>query len=86
MAAEKRKKEISQLDQQLLEKLAARLRTFRKEKGFSNYEKLAYEHNLSRSQIGKYEKGHNMTILSLVTLLRALDVPLREFFSDGFDE
>jgi transcriptional regulator with XRE-family HTH domain len=86
MAGNNGKKEINQLDKALLDKLASRLRMFRKEKGFSNYEKFANQHNLSRSQIGKYEKGQNMTITSLAALLRALKIPLKEFFSEGFDE
>ena len=77
--SEGRKKEV-------MEKLAARIRAVRKQRGFSNYEKFANQHNLSRSQVGKYEKGQNMTIYSLVTLLDALDMSLGEFFSEGFEK
>jgi transcriptional regulator with XRE-family HTH domain len=86
MAGNKRKIERNQLDKELLDKIGSRLRVFRKDGGFTNYEKFANQHNLSRSQIGQYEKGQNMNITSLAALLRALGVSWKEFFSEGFDE
>jgi len=86
MAGNKRKIERDPLDQELLDKIGARLRILRKEKGFKNYEKFSYEHNLNRSQIGQYEKGQNMTLTTLAQILRALNVSWKEFFSVGIDK
>jgi hypothetical protein len=41
---------------------------------------------MSRSQIGQYEKGQNMNLTSLGSILRALGVSWKEFFGEGFDE
>ena len=64
--------------------LGKRLRHFRKLKGYSNYEHLAYDAGISRSQYGKYENGGNIKFSTLCTILNHLDVSLADFFSDGF--
>ena len=69
----------------LLERFGERLKYFRKLKGFSNYEKLAYELGISRSQYGKYENGGNIKLSTLVKILSSLDISLKEFFAEGFE-
>ena len=86
MPAKNSNQEIGEFEKRILEKVAARLRELRKEKGFSNYEKFSNKYNLNRSQVGKYERGANMNLLSLVRILTALDVSLNEFFSEEFDK
>jgi transcriptional regulator with XRE-family HTH domain len=71
---------------EMLEKIAARIRSLRKKRGYDNYEKFAYEHNLNRSQYGRYEKGEDLRFTSLVRVCRAFGVTLSEFFSEGFDD
>lgn len=68
-----------------LNQLGERLRYYRKLKGYSNYEHLAYDLGISRSQYGKYENGGNIKFSTLCKILDFLDVSLNEFFSDGFD-
>jgi transcriptional regulator with XRE-family HTH domain len=72
------------MDHPELEKLGKRIRELRIQKGFSNYEHFAYEIGVSRSQYGKYELGHNLTFLTLLKILKGLDVSLEDFFSEGF--
>ena len=67
-----------------LKKLGERLRYFRKLRGFSNYEYFAYEIHMSRTQYGKYESGGNIQFSTLLNILKALDVTIEEFFSEGF--
>lgn len=67
-----------------LKKLGDRLRYFRKLRGFSNYEYFAYEIHMSRTQYGKYESGGNIQFSTLLNILKALDVSIEEFFSEGF--
>ena len=74
------------MDHPELEKLGNRIRALRIKGGYSNYEHFAYEIGISRSQYGKYEKGHNLTFLTLVKILKGLDISLEEFFSEGFEE
>ncbi len=66
--------------------LGRRLRKIRIEKGYSNYEVFAYENDLPRAQIGRYERGQDLRFSSLIKVLAALDVSLQEFFEEGFDE
>jgi transcriptional regulator with XRE-family HTH domain len=79
-------KQLSKEEEALLKKLGARIRDLRIQKGFTNYEHFAYENNISRTQYGKYEVGENMKILTLVRILKSLDMSLTEFFSEGFDD
>ena len=68
-----------------LKKLGDRIRSLRLKKGYSNYENFAYEHDIARAQYGKYEKGEDLRYTSLLKVIRALDVSVQEFFSEGFD-
>lgn len=71
-------------DKEKLILLGKRLRYFRKQKGYTNYEHLAYDIGISRSQYGKYEKGGNIKFTTLCIILKHLDVSLADFFSEGF--
>jgi transcriptional regulator with XRE-family HTH domain len=66
-------------------RLGARIRELRKEKGFDNFEHFAYEHGFSRAQFGRYEKGEDLRYSSLLRVVRALNMTMEEFFSEGFD-
>jgi len=68
-----------------LNKLAERIRSLRIEKGYSNYENFAYEHKIPRAQYGRYEKGEDLRYSSLVKIVKAFDMTMTEFFSEGFD-
>ena len=70
--------------QEQLTKLGNRLRELRIERGFSNYEQFAFEHNLPRAQYGRYEQGQDLRFSSLLKVLKALDISLEEFFKEGF--
>lgn len=66
-------------------KLGNRIKALRIKKGYTSYEYFAYEHNISRAQFGRYEKGEDLRYTSLLKVVRALDMTLEEFFSEGFD-
>ncbi|MGN6400681.1 MAG: helix-turn-helix domain-containing protein [Flavisolibacter sp.] len=70
---------------EMLTKLGARIRQLRKERGFDNYEHFAYEHNISRAQYGRYEKGQDIRFSTLIKVVNAFGMTLDEFFSDGFE-
>lgn len=66
-----------------LKKIGERLRKIRKEKGYSSPDKFAYEHDINRSQYGKYEAGsEDFRMSSLLKVLNKLGVSLEEFFSE----
>jgi transcriptional regulator with XRE-family HTH domain len=68
-----------------LVKLGNRIKALRIKKGYTSYEYFAYEHNISRAQFGRYEKGEDLRYTSLLKVVRAFDMTLEEFFSEGFD-
>ncbi|MEM9388819.1 MAG: helix-turn-helix transcriptional regulator [Bacteroidota bacterium] len=68
-----------------LKKLGERIKSLRIAKGYTNYEYFAYEHNIPRAQFGRYERGEDLRFTSLVKVVRAFDMTLPEFFSEGFD-
>ena len=72
--------------EKLLEKLGSRLRELRKARGYTNYEQFAFDHGLPRAQYGRYEKGQDLRLSSLVKVLTAMEVSLTEFFAEGFED
>jgi transcriptional regulator with XRE-family HTH domain len=71
--------------EQFLQKVGARLKKLRKEKGYSNHEVFANDLDMTRSQYWAYENGSkNITVCNLKKVLDGLNVSLEEFFSEGF--
>lgn len=60
--------------------ISERLKIIRKEKGFTNYEHIAFELGMSRSAYWRLENGANFNLKTLIKVLRLLDVSLEEFF------
>jgi transcriptional regulator with XRE-family HTH domain len=74
------KKSITEEEKIVLKKIGERLKKYRKEAGYSNYEYFAYENNISRPQYGKYEAGANIQLNTLIRILNHLNVSLEDFF------
>jgi len=66
------------------EVIASRLKELRKEKGYTNYEHIAFELGMSRSAYWRLETGVNFELKTLIRICRLLDVSLEEFFK-GID-
>ena len=64
----------------LLTSIGKKLQEVRKEKGYKNYETFAFENEIPRTQYGRYERGHDLKVSSLLKVLHALDIPISEFF------
>lgn len=80
------KKATKQLNaDEQLEKLGNRIKELRIKAGYSSYEYIAYDNNISRAQFGRYENGQDIRFSSLIKVLNALGVSPKEFFSEGFD-
>jgi transcriptional regulator with XRE-family HTH domain len=77
--------QLEKFTEESLKKLGDRLRVIRKEKGYKNHEKFAYDSDISRSQYGRYEKGTDMRISSLLKILNVHKMSLSEFFEKGFE-
>ena len=65
-------------------KLGKRIKALRIEKGYSNYENFAFDHDLPRAQFGRYEKGEDLRFSSLMKVIKAFDMTAEEFFAEGF--
>ena len=59
-----------------------RLKKVRKEKGFKNYEHIAYELGMSRSAYWRLENGDNFSLKTLIKVCRLLGITFEEFFTD----
>lgn len=69
------------------EKLSSRIKEVRKAKGFTSAENFAYDIEISRISMGKYESG-NFNDIQMGTLLKIIDgleMTPAEFFAEGFD-
>lgn len=73
------------LQEKFLRQLGQRIRVVRKAKGYSSHEKFANEKDFERAQYGRYERGKNLKVSSLMRLLRALEITPADFFAEGFD-
>ena len=60
--------------------IAKRLKELRKEKGFKNYEHIAFELGMSRSAYWRLETGANFELKTLIKICKLLGVTLEEFF------
>jgi len=68
-----------------MQQLGARIRAIRKLKGYTSFEKFANEHDIHRTQWGKYETGEDMYVSTLMKVIKVLDISIEEFFSEGFE-
>ncbi len=69
-----------QIDYIELKLIAKRLKELRKTHGYSNYEHIAYELEMSRSAYWRIESGENFELKTLIKICRLLGVTLKEFF------
>ncbi len=77
----KKSTEEKVLDERIY-KIAKELIRLRIEKGYTSYENFAIEHGISRMQYWRMEKGTNFTFESLLKILDAHEIGLREFFEN----
>jgi transcriptional regulator with XRE-family HTH domain len=60
--------------------IGERLKELRKSMGFTNYEHIAYELNMSRSAYWRIESGENFEMKTLIKICKVLGVTMKEFF------
>lgn len=65
-----------------LDKLGKRIKELRIQKGYSNYETFAFKNDIPRAQYGRYEKGSDLKVSSLMKVAKALGVKMDELFKD----
>lgn len=69
-------------DQKLFKKIGIRIKDLRLKAGYTNAEKFAFEHNITRSQYANWEKGQDMLTSSILRIARIHNITLEEFFSE----
>ena len=86
MKGTKKKENVAQAPKETLKKIGRKLTRLRKASGYKNSDDFAYDHEINRSQYGKYEAGvKDMRISSLMKTVNALGITIEEFFKDGLD-
>jgi transcriptional regulator with XRE-family HTH domain len=72
-------------EKEVLIKIGEKLKKLRIEKGYTSYESFAIANDLSRMQYWRIEKGQsNITIRSLLAILKIHKVSLEKFFGEDF--
>jgi len=74
-------KEDKELDNEILQ-IAEKIKTLRKEKGYTSYETFAYDFDINRVQYYRIEKGQNITLKTLIKVLKIHNLTIQEFFKD----
>lgn len=62
--------------------LGEKLKELRVKKGFTSYENFAFEFGLKRANYGRYEKGANLTVATLIKILDAHDLTIEDLIKD----
>jgi DNA-binding Xre family transcriptional regulator len=72
---------------EFLQNLSKRIKKIRREKGFKSYELFAYDIEISRAGMSKYESGafDDIRMRTLLKIIDGLEISPKEFFSEGFD-
>ncbi len=68
----------------VFQKLGARIRDLRKNKGYNSLEIFAYEHGFGRTQYARYENGEDLRFSTLIRIVDSFEMTFEEFFSEGF--
>lgn len=87
-AQERKKATLGHFDHDaFLIKLSKRIKQVRKQKGFNSYELFAYDIEISRAGMSKYDAGtfDDIRMRTLLKIIDGLGMTPKEFFSDGFD-
>lgn len=61
-------------------KIGSRIKQLRLKAGYTSAEKFAYEHEISRAQYARYERGVDMQLSSLLKITTSHSMTLLEFF------
>ena len=75
----KSKENLTDNQKQQLLKVGERLKDLRIQKGYTSYETFAFDHGLNRANYGRYEKGANLRVATLIKILECHNLSLDEF-------
>ena len=74
------------MEDQVLKNISKKIKKLRKDKGYTSYESFVFDYDLPRMQYWRIESGKtNLTIKSLLKILKIHKLTLKEFFSSDID-
>ena len=86
MKGAKKSIKVDEDPREVLKKIGRKLKKIRKDNGYENSDDFAYDHEINRSQYGKYEAGaQDMRVSSLLKTVNALGLTIEDFFKNGLD-
>lgn len=65
-----------------IQQIAEKIKALRIQKGYTSHENFAWDYEINRVQYWRIEKGSNITIKTLLTILNIHNISLAEFFKD----
>lgn len=77
-----RAKSENKAEKEWISLVANKIKLLRKQKGYSSYENFALDHGLDRKQYWRAEAGSNLTLKSLIKILKIHKIDVKSFFSD----
>lgn len=72
-------------EKEVLIRLGVRIKALRVNAGFHSQETFSYASGVPKAQYSRYEKGSNITMLSLQKILKFHKISWENFFSEGID-
>jgi transcriptional regulator with XRE-family HTH domain len=73
---------VKEIEIEELQRIAKKLKQLRLNKGYKSYETFAVDYELDRKQYWRIENGSNITLATLIKVLKIHRVSLKKFFSD----
>lgn len=74
-------KSKEELDKEILQ-VAEKIKDLRIKAGFTSYENFAFTKDINRVQYYRIEKGQNITLKTLIKVLKIHNLTIQEFFRD----
>lgn len=71
---------LTQEERKKLKAIANRIKELRIKKGYSSYDHFAWENKLSKATYANAEQGKNITLATLMRILKVHDMSIEEFF------
>jgi len=65
-----------------LKAIGKKLREMRIKAGYKSYEHFAWDNDLNRQTVERAEQGKNISIKTLISILKVHKTPLNKFFED----
>lgn len=72
-------------EKEVLLRIGIRIKDLRLNAGFKSQDTFSYASGVPRAQYSRYEKGSNITMLSLQKILKFHKISWENFFSEGID-